>query len=336
MYSLNLRIKTMTTLEFSDIPALTFDIAKKIFPITANDDSRTYALREGTGIRVLTSGTLSVKNNTRLKYSSGISDADRHYYTESVFYIPKETDFKLEIVINNDVYKESIKSIIEFIKKLNEGRIRLGDNTTLGKGLCVCQVVDTLSPEIISDIRDSHYSFNEQNICDRIVVSAHCENGLYIDDQIKKDNGSNDWPEEYTIPASTWKGVFRNASNDWVKYLGEDAYIINKMFGNHSLGMKGCLIFYDSIISDPEMIKNNRMPINKFSASALSEKLINREYAAGSFEIIIECTESIEPYKKYIFTVLRDLNTQRINVGADKGIGKGFISIDNVDVYSNL
>ncbi len=336
MYSLNLRIKTMTTLEFSDIPALTFDIAKKIFPITANDDSRTYALREGTGIRVLTSGTLSEKNNTRLKYSSGISDADRHYYTESVFYIPKETDFKLEIVINNDVYKESIKSIIEFIKKLNEGRIRLGDNTTLGKGLCVCQVVDTLSPEIISDIRDSHYSFNEQNICDRIVVSAHCENGLYIDDQNKKDNGSNDWPEEYTIPASTWKGVFRNASNDWVKYLGEDAYIINKMFGNHSLGMKGCLIFYDSIISDPEMIKNNRMPINKFSAAALAEKLINREYVAGSFEIIIDCTESIEPYKKYIFTVLRDLNTQRINVGADKGIGKGFISIDNVDVYSNL
>ena len=274
-------------------------------------------------------------NNIELGLDWFDDNTDEQLFLGRSRVVVKETEFGIEIKIAGNTYAKSLDCIHEFINRLNAGRIRLGDDTTLGKGLCVCRTLDTISLRFIRRLHDLHYTFDGQNECSGILISAHCDDGLFITNRAMFKG----WNKSLNmIPASTWKGIFRNASNDWAEYMGEGTEIINRMFGNRSLGIKGCLIFYDSAISNPKTIFGVRTHIDKFSASTIGDDLERfriKEYVTGAFSIRIECTENIELYKKYIYTVLRDLHAGRINVGADKGIGKGYIKIDRVKEWNN-
>ena len=333
MYLFNLTLKTVTDLEFADENALKHDILGKINRVFKRNSSDTNAYVDEKNIQLILKGGYS-PSRFRRKYRSLADNTDMQLFVEKSCVAVKETEFGIEIKIAGNIYEKSLECILEFIRRLNEGRIRLGDNTTLGKGLCVCLSLDTISPRFTKRLHDLHYTFDSQNECSSIFISAHCDDGLFIGDRdkLKRWHSSSN-----IIPASTWKGIFRNASNDWAEYMGEGTDIINKMFGNRSLGIKGCLIFYDSVISDPKTVVGVRTHIDKFSASIHNLGGFRiKDYVTGAFSICIECTEDIEPYKKYIYTVLRDLHAGRINVGAEKGIGKGFIKIDRVDEWNNV
>ena len=70
--------------------------------------------------------------------------------------------------------------------------------------------------------------------------------------------------------------------------------------------------------------------MNKFSGNAFYGGIKKQSYVRGNIEIKIDCLKDLTPYKSLITTVLRDFHTKRINVGADMGIGKGFLDIDEI------
>ena len=335
MYLFKLTLKTVTDLEFANENALKHDILEKINRVFESNSSDTNAYIDEKNIKLALEGD-DYSWRFRRKYRSLDDNTDEQLFLGRSRVVVKETEFGIEIKIAGNTYAKSLDCIHEFINRLNAGRIRLGDDTTLGKGLCVCRTLDTISLRFIRRLHDLHYTFDGQNECSGILISAHCDDGLFITNRAMFKG----WNKSLNmIPASTWKGIFRNASNDWAEYMGEGTEIINRMFGNRSLGIKGCLIFYDSAISNPKTIFGVRTHINKFSASTIGDDLERfriKEYVTGAFSIRIECTENIELYKKYIYTVLRDLHAGRINVGADKGIGKGYIKIDRVKEWNNV
>lgn len=336
-------IKTLTPLEFPSEEALLKDILDK-FNNTTNlsktvfDDSNV----------LLDLPDLAVERYTvRRQHNSRAYEVKKEFYAQTLLCLPTASELIVMVSVNEEENEREAVCIRSFIKSLNEGKVRLGENTTLGKGRCICTNITADIPELADalekdGIKNEHKDSGPKNLTwmpgteNAIVVYAHSEEGIFIADNSKKTKEysiTND-AGEFIIPASTWKGIFRNASNDWVSYLEDtDNSVIDRMFGNHSKGIKGCLVFYESVIKNPMIISRSRIHIDKFSAAIMDDRIFKRNYVAGDIKLVIECTaDNLEPFKKYIFSVLRDLNTKRINIGADKGIGKGFIEIDNVEV----
>lgn len=338
-----LTIKTLTPLEFSSEEALLKDILKKINSIT---DLSKITFDDSNALLELPDSVVE-RSIVRRQYNSRAYEVMKEYPEQKLLCLPSASEF---IVLITDAEEETEMAVVcirDFIRSLNEGRIRLGENTTLGKGRCTCTSIMTDVPEVADVLesvenKDEHKALSQKRVFwtpgtkNAIVVRAHSEEGIYIADNSKnsKEFGVTNEAGEFIIPAATWKGIFRNASNDWASFLeDEDSSVIDRMFGNRSKGIKGCLVFYDSVIKNPRIIAGSRIHIDKFSSSIIDDRIIKRNYVAGDIKLVIECTaENMEPFKKYIFSVLRDLNIKRINVGADKGIGKGFIEIDNVEV----
>ena len=115
-----------------------------------------------------------------------------------------------------------------------------------------------------------------------------------------------------------------------------DLTLVDYLFGNKTQGIKGILIFYDSVISDYVVYSESRMHMNKFSGNAFYNGIKKQSYVIGKIAIKIDCLENPDPYRPLIATVLRDFQTKRINVGADMGIGKGFLEIDEIQWRPNV
>ena len=336
-------IKTLTPLEFLNEESLLKDILDKV----NNTADLSKTVFDDSNILLELPDSAVERYVVRRQHSSRAYEVKKEFPAQTLLSLPPSSELIVMYTVDEAENEGTAICIRNFIKSLNKGKIRLGENTTLGKGRCFCTNITADIPEFANAMEKSGFK-NEQKDSGQkkqvwipgtensIVVYAHSEEGIFIADNSKKTKESSITNEagEFIIPASTWKGIFRNASNDWASYLEDaDNSVIDRMFGNNSKGIKGCLVFYDSVINNPMIISRSRIHIDKFSASIIDDRINKRNYVAGDFKLVIECTaDNLEPFKKYIFSVLRDLNAKRINIGADKGIGKGFIEIDNVEV----
>lgn len=321
-----LTIKTISQLEFESVELLAEDIMEKLSEIEADMYSNERS------IDILVSTDLQQKKRIRRKLEKGV-ERDRGYTSkEMVLSLPQGTLFKVVVPYLSNIRKTN-DMISSFVIGLSSGRIRIGDNTTLGCGVCICCGIENSEGiSIVSElpgITDYIDTYNGQ--CDFVIVKAHTDAGILIRDNLHKN-------QEYItneagipiIPATTWKGIFRNSIEQWISYTQDDKNKVDLLFGNKSRGIKGKLVFYDSVISDYYVYTEKRMHLNKFSGNAYINGIKSNSYVVGYFEIRIECLVKLDIYKALIATVLRDFHSKRINVGADMGIGKGFIEIDDI------
>ena len=351
MIKISLPVRTVTSLEYDR--ELAFEIEKSIFADSYNTENVKNGIRR---VHVTLPGNSDKRISIRCKHSDK-TDSRSVFFVEESNHLSEGVVFHVNIEVDDSIIKETADCVSSFIRKVGEGRIRIGKNTTLGCGKCVCEniqleaemqspafsiLADSLSTDDNSNwIKADIYT--SKDYCDRIEADAYTKDGILIRNNHnrlyqngKEKSGEIELPyivdekKRPIIPASTWKGIFRHATSEWVNYKRDDSFVIDKMFGNRNKGIKGCLVFYDSIIQDPVINKLTRVQIDKFSASIMNGTLKESIYVEGSFTIRIECLESIEPYKEYIYLVLRDLHNGRINVGADKGIGRGFVTIRSI------
>lgn len=246
---------------------------------------------------------------------------------ENYYCVPKKETIRLEIDADpNDV---DIKAnLCRFVCDVNRGLLRIGNNTTLGKGLCSINSEEFSEQNKISPV---FFPVDQGSELQKLVVRAKTDTGILIRNRGgKPHNYAVDANGNPIVPASSWKGIFRNTIKNWLLYYGEDMSVLNQMFGNRDKGIKGCLIFYDSIIENPIVIKEKRSHIDKFTGATMTGGIKEQQYVLGNFNLVIECTENIAVLKKYLIRVLSDFQDRRINVGADFGIGKGIIQIDDV------
>lgn len=286
-------------------------------------------------------------------------------YMQHINVIPEGKTFSVSFCFRDD--EEGIiageEKVYSFLNDINCGRIRIGINTTLGRGLCsyncmkvykvfesgVEEILDNFDEdtgkmifsELISQESRRKYENTFVNECDYYVIHAGSTSGILVRDKKVKKKHDDDKNTYYgikngdnlpMIPASTWKGIFRACISQWCDYIGESENIVDEMFGNRDKEIKGCLVFYDSVIPQADYVTVNRAYIDKFTAAFHQGSLVSDTYVKGDFDIRIECLNDIKKYRKYIDSVLRDLNNHRINVGAGFGIGKGCIDIYSVEV----
>lgn len=318
MFNKNFTVRAETSIEFNQVELLEEEVKEKLWTFLAGS---THLNGYHGKISLIPLDGAGLKETFRRQYAGSGCGKGRDV-TETLRFFPSGT--KLDMVIEIDSVSsldtQMLESkIFEFIKHLNNGKIRIGRNTTLGHGRCSCWSMNTREE-----------SLEYVNLCDRIEVEANAPEGILIRSQDKKFPYLRDESGRPVIPASTWKGIFRHAVTDWISGHGDDPILLDRMFGNKNRGIKGCLIFYDSIIQNPEEIRASRIHLDKLTGSAMNGELEESIYIAGRFSIRIECLEDMGPYRDYLYTVLRDLHWGRINVGADKGIGRGFIRIRNI------
>lgn len=353
MIKIKISIRTVTSLQFSQKNELESDIKEKVL---AADPNLYEAKKCIQNVYAIVPENVEKRETVRRKYHNESGKTVEKTRREEVFYLPAGIDLLIIIEINEDAVEDAAEPINAFIKALGEGKIRIGKNTTLGCGRCICtgadfeseKVEDVFGLALLTDFLgqtevtglSGTILFTSRDACDRIEADFTSEDGILIHNssgKLKLSDGNNpevvlpyatDDKNSPIIPASTWKGIFRTAASEWIKYNKDDFSLIDRMFGNREKGIKGCLVFYDSAIRDFEIKSSTRIHIDKLSATAIDAR--DNYYIAGNSTIRIECLEDMKPYIKYLYAVLRDLNFGRINVGADKGIGKGFINIISI------
>jgi hypothetical protein len=307
------KIRTLSRIECHSVEGLERDIENRISLMRgASAEAHINALET------------SRKTVTRRKHVSTMElDRDSKLYKEEVLVCPSDTVFELSLSISGEE-ADAENVIIDFIKGLSTGEIRLGENTTLGCGICYCTAIEDLEKdgEKIYPQLPEEYIGTYRDECKYVIVDARSYEGIMI--------RNNEEPE---IPASTWKGIFRKRVRAWLKYMDEDMSLLDEMFGNRDRGIKGQLVFYDSTINEDRYYTETRVHIDKFSGAAIESSVKSSEYMYGRFEIRIDCLNHKEEYKSLIAAVLRDFQFNKVNVGADMGIGKGFISIEDILDY---
>ena len=318
MKTYTVSLTVINSVEFISEKDLEHDICKEIFA----EESPQYQ----NIVKVILPDVL--KTTERIRRSiSDITD-NKGIKKENYYCISENETFKLEVLDDFTNSNKIQNAILSFIIDINRGFIRIGDNTTLGKGLCHIDIDKFQEQNNLSGMSSS---LNQDFTLSRLEVQAQTITGILI-------RNRSDTSHAYTIdskgnpiiPASSWKGIFRNTIKNWLLYYGESLSVLDQMFGNRNKGIKGCLIFYDSIIEDPVVIKETRSHIDKFTGATMTGGIKNQKYVSGNFRIVIECKEDISLYKKYLNRVLSDFQDKRINVGADFGIGKGLIEIDDI------
>lgn len=324
-----LSIKTVTRLEYESEELLSIDIQHKLFGNERNRNDEYMNL-----LFLVMPLTVYQCNQIRRQAEKGVHQ-NTSCMKRILNIVPANEIF--EVIIAEPANKTQLSiQISEFVHRLSNGFLRLGDNTTLGCGICVCTELQAESGFTQTDLQFEQVknSIYYQNNCDKVTIKAHSEAGILIRNQtgFGLPYASNEEGNPI-IPASTWKGIFRNAIMSWLNYMDADKNVLYEMFGNKEMGIKGRLIFYDSVITEPQFIEGRRIHIDKFTGNVFTNGLTKKIYVAGKFIIRIDCLKKIDEYKPYIVTVLRDFSLKRINVGADFGIGKGFIELDEVSFY---
>ncbi len=329
-----LSLKTVTSLEFISSESLADDIKTKL--------SKIEPVMGNCSITITFPVQPILKKRIRREMARGVSkEIDNRQNEHFIQCLPKGAiiDMTVPIAPEDPLTSNVIR---EFIKLLSIGKVRIGENTTLGCGICICcDIRNDTGISIASEYGDvSDFINTYSNQCNSVLIKAHSDTGVLIRNTLSREypyNLRGDYPylvdgeNNPVIPASTWKGIFRNCIQEWVTNMHDDAAVVDLLFGNRSRDVRGILVFYDSLISNYSVYTENRLHMNKFSGNAFYDGIEKRSYVRGNIKIKIDCLEDITPYKPLIATVLRDFHTKRISVGADMGIGKGFLEIDEIN-----
>lgn len=230
------------------------------------------------------------------------------------------------------------------VEKISRGCIRLGGDTTLGCGECTCESIKSFRVNEFGEIFEQFHletdDFDFPKEYTRFLIYAKDTDGLLIRSGSERYSGSVQNEEnQYYIPASTFKGVFRKRASQIIKYLGEDEILADHMFGNHLKNRKGSVIFHDAEIKNAKEIELTRNHINKFTGGVMENDIRINVIVKGNVTVVIdyiscENEEINEQVYHVLVHILKDVKEKRMNFGGGFGIGLGFLDVFRVEEIS--
>lgn len=153
-------------------------------------------------------------------------------------------------------------------------------------------------------------------------------------------NGNGD----YIIPGSSFKGAVRAQMNRIVNHLEKEypacKTIMENSFGKVSAedkkGRPGNLFFFDTVVEGKETktLLSYRIHIDKFTGGVMHGSLFDEKNIAGEMTLHITIKDRNLPDRTcaVLLMALRDLAAGMINLGGGYGIGKGFLTVDEIIV----
>lgn len=258
---------------------------------------------------------------------------------------------EFELTIKIDDYEEGdMKLLIESLKALDRGIIRLGGNKSNGLGKFR---IDRLERDIydlsnIDDLtrylrRDFQAEDIKEDLLGDLLDEGYCsfrlEGGLtsplLISGVQSYDVDSVDYESirsggEYIVPGSSFKGVLKSRMKQIENYLGEKK-LVNEVFGSSKDGKSNEIskIFVDEniIYNTRERVDHSRIKIDKFTGGTLTGSLHDDRPVKGDIDFnLIYKTQNNEDDNyiiKLILLALRDLAMEDLVIGSGTSIGRG-------------
>lgn len=157
-----------------------------------------------------------------------------------------------------------------------------------------------------------------------------------LPDGINIKNGE----DKYVIPGSALKGVLRTRIEKIVKtFPSLSDTLITNIFGleanKEEQGSISRLICYDTVINNSKTGIYHKIKIDYFTGGVQQSALVSEETVMGDLEI--ECVFNTNGLKQYdkevglILLALRDLCTEKLNVGGGYAVGRGYIKADKLE-----
>ena len=226
-------------------------------------------------------------------------------------------------------------------EKISRGSIRLGDDTTLGYGECTCESIKSFCVNELGEatkpfhVEKDDFDFQKEYV--RFIIYAKDADGILIRSGSERYSGSaKNEKNQYYIPASTLKGVFRKRASQIIQYFFSDDMLTDYMFGNHTKNIKGSVIFHDAEIENADEIELTRNHINKFTGGMMENDVRINVIVKGTVTVTIdyissENDEINEQVHRVLMHILNDVKEKRINFGGGFGIGLGFFDVFRVE-----
>lgn len=291
-------------------------------------------------------------------------------------YIGKGAEFTFVLLI----YGNKEKEMEESLAAMDSGKVRIGGQNTLGCGRisllkimakeydltkenCRKEWTEVISFRDIKDGTDKTEEIKKKkdslkNTDYKISFHASLDTAVLIkanmieEEKVIKEMGEADHhmpdamniinaQEEFIIPGSSLKGVFRSRIESIGKYLGIPEEKIKGIFEN-----KSKILFEDSVI-DSETDKKEksnavtRIHINKITGGVKNKGLFSELVTGGNTTITIYVDKgrieknkseflSAEACVGMILYVIRDLAVGAVNIGSGASVGRGFLNIGTV------
>lgn len=226
-------------------------------------------------------------------------------------------------------------------EKISRGSIRLGDDTTLGYGECSCESIKSFRLNGLGEIVERFHlekdDFDFPKEYTRFLIYAKDADGLLVRSGSERYSGSTrNEDNQYYIPASTFKGVFRKRASQIIKSFLGNEMLIDHMFGNYMKNKKGSVIFHDAEIENAEEFELTRNHINKFTGGVMENDIRINVIVKGNVTMVIdyissENEEINEQVYRVLVRILNDVKEKRINFGGGFGIGLGFLDVFRVE-----
>ena len=251
------------------------------------------------------------------------------------------------------LYIESDKTEKEILQELSGTYLRCGSDTTLGFGELTLEEYTGTSGEpleILYEPKNMVY-FEVEGSFENGFTTGQIRNTREkeIINIAKEGKNSNiQLPEiiDARIPASSLKGVFRTRCSQIIKTAGLNMEIINTLFGNKELDVRGRLIFHDAEINNYSIHDSMRLHIDKFTGGVFDGSMQTYASVFGNTRIRVYyiCDSDMQGYKgdqmdefgkRLVLMVIRDLAAKRINVGGGFALGKGYMNVEKVKVIDS-
>lgn len=247
-----------------------------------------------------------------------------------------------------EISEESAAACKQYTKitaeKISKGGIRLGGDTTLGCGECACESIKSFCVnewgETVEGVQLEKDDFDFPREYTRFLIYAKDVDGLLIRDGSEQYCGSvKNEKNQYYIPATTFKGVFRKRASQIIQYFGVDDILMDYMFGNYKKNIKGSVIFHDAEIENANEVKLTRNHINKFTGGVIENDIRINNIVKGNVTVVIDYisseNEEINKQMHHVLVhILKDVKEKRVNFGGGFGIGLGFFDVFRVEEIS--
>ena len=190
-----------------------------------------------------------------------------------------------------------------------------------------------------------------------VEVKGRTEGSLLVKAMIVPDVGENAPDDmnmqnaagDYVIPGSSLKGAVRVRMEEIAEYLAsrsgiDAAALIENAFGTdaqrlqENKGKPGNLRFRDTIVGSREeddmALIQHRIHIDKFTGGVMHGALFSTKDVHGKVDIRINITNRNNPDQTLalLLFALRDLADGSYNLGSGYNVGKGFITVERIDV----
>lgn len=158
-------------------------------------------------------------------------------------------------------------------------------------------------------------------------------------DRLPDNMSITDGNDEFIIPGSSLKGIFRSRMETICRYVGLSVEKAERAFED-----KSDCIFSDALIKSEQdgmddALLQPRIHINKISGFVMNKQRLTEAVIGGHSVLQIKVLKktkdgglSPEAVIGLVLFVLRDMELGTVTIGSGAGIGRGFVSVEGVKI----